>query len=141
MRAGGRWPLAVACSDPAGSRVAPPFALLQLPRLLAHRTPPLTTPACSPWLQAVELGLDHGKRLSLRRRLQAARLTCPLFDTAGWVRGFELTLLRMWEIHCQGGGPTDFEVEPEGPAAAAAAAAALAGAPEPVARAGACASA
>lgn len=36
--------------------------------------------------QAVELGLDAAKRASLRARLQAARDTCPLFDTRRWVR-------------------------------------------------------
>jgi hypothetical protein len=73
---------------------------------------PSTLHALPPSIQAVELGLDHEKRLSLRRRLQAARLTCPLFDTAGWVRDFERLLLRMWEIHCEGGGPRDFRVDP-----------------------------
>lgn len=67
--------------------------------------------------QAVELGLDHGKRLALRRRLQAARLTCPLFDTARFVADLESCLLRMWEIHCEGGGPRDFDVTPAAPAA------------------------
>jgi protein O-GlcNAc transferase len=33
-----------------------------------------------------------------------------LFDTAGWVRDFERCLLRMWDIHCEGGGPRDFDV-------------------------------
>ena len=36
--------------------------------------------------RAVELGLNHGKRLALRERLKRARLTCPLFDTHRWVR-------------------------------------------------------
>ncbi len=58
------------------------------------------------------MGLDHEKRLSLRRRLQAARHTCPLFDTAGWLRDFERVLLRMWDIHCEGGGPRDFKLDP-----------------------------
>lgn len=58
----------------------------------------------------MELGLEPVKRLELRRRLQAARLTCPLFDTARWVRDFERCLLRMWDIHCEGGSPRDFEV-------------------------------
>ncbi|KAI7842191.1 hypothetical protein COHA_004104 [Chlorella ohadii] len=60
--------------------------------------------------RAVELGLDAAKRASLRARLQAARDTCPLFDTRRWVRNFEAALLRMWDIHCEGGGPRDFEV-------------------------------
>jgi hypothetical protein len=91
---------------------------------------------CSPWLQAVELGLNHEKRLLLRRRLQAARLTCPLFDTAGWVRGYERTLLRMWDLHCQGGAPADFEMGLEQPQGPAAAPVATAEAPVPLARAG-----
>ncbi|KAL4437522.1 hypothetical protein ABPG77_003503 [Micractinium sp. CCAP 211/92] len=81
--------------------------------------------------RAVELGLDHARRASLRTRLQAARLTCPLFDTAGWVRDFERTLLRMWEIHCEGGGPRDFETPLAQPAAPQAQAAQLAVAPKP----------
>lgn len=93
---------AACCSDPT----------------LAH---PVATPAPPPPLppQAVELGLDHAQRLSLRARLQAARLTCPLFDTAAWLRDFERTLQRMWAIHCEGRGPRDFDVGPAEPAAEA----------------------
>ena len=58
----------------------------------------------------MELGLNHAMRNSLRQRLKAARLTCPLFDTAGWVADFERVLLRMWDIHCEGRGPRSFEV-------------------------------
>jgi hypothetical protein len=64
--------------------------------------------------RAVELGLDHAKRESLRARLKAARLTCPLFDTAGWVADFERVLQRMWAIHCEGRGPRAFEVSAAG---------------------------
>ncbi|KAK9832813.1 hypothetical protein WJX81_003940 [Elliptochloris bilobata] len=60
--------------------------------------------------RAVELGLNHALRSSLRQRLKAARLTCPLFDTRGWVADFERVLLRMWAIHCEGRGPRSFEV-------------------------------
>jgi protein O-GlcNAc transferase len=60
--------------------------------------------------RAVELGLDAAKRASLRARLQSARDTCPLFDTRRWVCNFEAALQRMWAIHCEGGGPRDFEV-------------------------------
>lgn len=60
--------------------------------------------------RAVELGLDGAKRAALRSRLEAARLSCPLFDTRRWVRDFERVLFRMWEIHCEGGGPRTFEV-------------------------------
>jgi len=64
--------------------------------------------------RAVELGLDHAKRESLRARLKAARLTCPLFDTVGWVADFERVLQRMWAIHCEGRGPRAFEVSAAG---------------------------
>lgn len=60
--------------------------------------------------RAVELGLNHGKRLALRERLKRARLACPLFDTAGWVRDLEKVLFRMWDIHCEGRGPRPFKV-------------------------------
>ena len=63
-----------------------------------------------PQERAVELGLNHGKRLALRERLKRARLTCPLFDTAGWVRDLEKVLFRMWDIHCEGRGPRPFDV-------------------------------
>ena len=38
---------------------------------------------------AVGLGLDHARREGLRARLKAVRMTCPLFDTAQWVRDLE----------------------------------------------------
>ncbi|KIY93470.1 hypothetical protein MNEG_14491 [Monoraphidium neglectum] len=60
--------------------------------------------------RAVELGLDAAKRGALRARLEAARLTCPLFDTRRWVRDLERVLLRMWEIHTEGKGPRTFEI-------------------------------
>lgn len=63
--------------------------------------------------RAVVLGSDRTLRESLRARLEAARLTCPLFDTRRWVRDLERTLLRMWEIHCEGRGPRTFDVAPE----------------------------
>ena len=59
---------------------------------------------------AVELGLNHAKRENLRARLKAVRMTCPLFDTAQWVRDLERIFLRMWEVHCSGTGPRAFEV-------------------------------
>eukprot|EP00887_Chlorella_sp_A99_P007691 scaffold20.g7691.t1 len=59
---------------------------------------------------AVDLALNRTKLQSLRRRLRAARDTCPLFDTERWVADFERALLRMWEIHCKGLGPCDFAI-------------------------------
>ena len=58
----------------------------------------------------MELGLNHAMRLGLRERLKRARLMCPLFDTAGWVRDLERVLFRMWDIHCEGKGPRSFRV-------------------------------
>ena len=60
--------------------------------------------------RAVELGLNHAKRLHLRERLKQARLTCPLFDTTTWVKDLEKVLFKMWRIHCEGSGPRCFEV-------------------------------
>ena len=45
---------------------------------------------------AVELGLNHAKRLNLRARLKAVRMTCPLFDTAQWVQ--DLEKVRLWVL-------------------------------------------
>lgn len=61
--------------------------------------------------RAIELGLNHAMRLSLRERLKRARLTCPLFDTHGWVRDLEKVFFRMWDVHCEGRGPRPFEVQ------------------------------
>ncbi len=62
--------------------------------------------------RAVELGLDGAQRGALRQRLEAARLSCPLFDTEKWVGDLERVYFRMWEIHCEGGGPRTFEIAP-----------------------------
>lgn len=106
-RGGGRGALGGGSSAwPAGC--SPPR-----PRPPAHCPPPPCPP--HPLVQAVELGLDHGKRLALRARLAAARLACPLFDTARWVADWEACLARMWEIHCEGGGPRDFDVPSQTP--------------------------
>ena len=61
--------------------------------------------------RSVELGLNHAMRNSLRRRLKAARLSCPLFDTSGWVRDLEKVYFRMWDIHSKGNGPRSFAVQ------------------------------
>lgn len=60
--------------------------------------------------RAVQLGLDHAMRTSLRDRLQRARPGCALFDTGRWVRGLERALLLMWEGHCSGREPCDIDV-------------------------------
>ena len=61
--------------------------------------------------KAVELGLNHEKRLDLRRRLKDARLTCPLFDTTQWVQDLEKVYFKMWDIHCEGRGPRTFDIQ------------------------------
>jgi len=38
----------------------------------------------------------------LRKRLEANRLTMPMFDTKGWVRDFEKALKMQWEIYAAG---------------------------------------
>eukprot|EP00210_Caulerpa_lentillifera_P007056 g6750.t1 len=60
--------------------------------------------------KAVELGLNHEKRSSLREELKSRRLTCPLFDTEKWVQDLEKVFFKMWSLHCDGIGPTTFEV-------------------------------
>lgn len=43
--------------------------------------------------RAVSLALNRSKLQDLTNRLKAARLTCPLFDTARWVSElFEISL-------------------------------------------------
>jgi len=61
---------------------------------------------------AVKLGLNHEYRNDLRKRLKAARRSCPLFDTHTWVKDFERLVSQMWQIHCEGDGPRSFEVYP-----------------------------
>merc|ERR1712216_307177 len=60
---------------------------------------------------AVELGTNHGRRLALRKRIEDARLTCPLYDTALWTRGFEQMLMHMWSHHAAGEDPKTFKVK------------------------------
>lgn len=59
---------------------------------------------------AVSLGTNHAKRRDMSNRLKNVRMTCPLFDTEGWIRDLEKVYFKMWDIHCQGRGPRTFEV-------------------------------
>eukprot|EP00879_Flechtneria_rotunda_P000847 GHRR01000972.1.p1 GENE.GHRR01000972.1~~GHRR01000972.1.p1 ORF type:complete len:995 (+),score=320.30 GHRR01000972.1:341-3325(+) len=61
--------------------------------------------------RAVLLGTNRALRESLRARLESTRLTCPLFDTEGWVHNLEKVLFKMWDIHLEGKGPRSFEVQ------------------------------
>ena len=54
------------------------------------------------------------KRLAaIRRKLEAARATAPLFDTARTCRQLEAAYLTMIEIHRHGEPPRSFAVPPE----------------------------
>eukprot|EP00775_Hariotina_reticulata_P003146 gene3146-3423_t len=61
--------------------------------------------------RAVLLGSNRAVREQLRARLEFTRLTCPLFDTEGWVKNLERVYFKMWDIHCEGNGPRTFELQ------------------------------
>ncbi|PON95534.1 N-terminal acetyltransferase A, auxiliary subunit [Trema orientale] len=60
--------------------------------------------------RAVSLALNRPKLQDLTNRLKAARLTCPLFDTARWVRNLERAYFKMWNLYCSGQHPKPFKV-------------------------------
>ncbi|XVE90063.1 hypothetical protein DITRI_Ditri20bG0046800 [Diplodiscus trichospermus] len=60
--------------------------------------------------RAVSLALNRPKLQALTNKLKAARLTCPLFDTARWVRNLERSYFKMWNIYCSGQQPQHFSV-------------------------------
>ncbi|KAJ4822541.1 hypothetical protein Tsubulata_022391 [Turnera subulata] len=60
--------------------------------------------------RAVSLALDRPKLQALTNKLKAVRMTCPLFDTARWVRNLERSYFKMWNIHCSGQQPHHFKV-------------------------------
>lgn len=60
--------------------------------------------------KAVSLALDRPKLQNLTDRLKAARLTCPLFDTARWVQNLERAYFKMWNLYCSGKHPQPFKV-------------------------------
>lgn len=50
--------------------------------------------------RAVSLALNRSKLQDLTNRLKAARLTCPLFDTARWVSElFEMFFKSLFCVH------------------------------------------
>lgn len=49
---------------------------------------------------------------ALKRRLEDARASAPLFDTDRFARSIEAAYLAMWEIHAAGGPPRGFTVPP-----------------------------
>lgn len=60
--------------------------------------------------RAVSLALNRSKLQDLTHRLKASRLTCPLFDTARWVRNLERAYFKMWNLYCLGQHPQPFKV-------------------------------
>jgi len=60
---------------------------------------------------ALELATDRGRLQAIRRKLEANRLTCPLFDTGRFSRHVEAAFTTMWEIRQRGETPRGFSVE------------------------------
>ncbi|GAY56673.1 hypothetical protein CUMW_173700 [Citrus unshiu] len=60
--------------------------------------------------RAVSLALDRQKLQALTNKLKSVRLTCPLFDTARWVKNLERSYFKMWSLHCSGQKPQHFKV-------------------------------
>ncbi|KAL9240083.1 hypothetical protein vseg_014343 [Gypsophila vaccaria] len=60
--------------------------------------------------KAVSFALNRHMLQDLTNRLKAARLTCPLFDTARWVKNLERAFFKMWNLYCAGQHPQPFKV-------------------------------
>ncbi|XP_038726092.1 probable UDP-N-acetylglucosamine--peptide N-acetylglucosaminyltransferase SEC [Tripterygium wilfordii] len=60
--------------------------------------------------KAVSLALNRPKLQALTNKVKAARMTCPLFDTARWVRNLERAYFKMWNLHCSEEKPQHFKV-------------------------------
>ena len=52
---------------------------------------------------AVSYALDPNKLLSLRKKIENSRMSCPLFDTERWVRNLEKGLNQAWQLYQQHG--------------------------------------
>ncbi|GMH11397.1 hypothetical protein Nepgr_013238 [Nepenthes gracilis] len=61
--------------------------------------------------KAVAFALNRPMLQALTTKLKAARLTCPLFDTARWVKNLERAYFKMWNLYCSGRHPQPFKVE------------------------------
>lgn len=60
--------------------------------------------------KAVFLAKNPSKLQALTNNLKAVRMTCPLFDTARWVKNLERAYLKMWRLYCSGRHPQHFKV-------------------------------
>ena len=59
---------------------------------------------------AIALSQDMDKLAEIRARLEANRLTSPLFDTLRWVRNVEAGYKLMWSRYEAGSAPADISV-------------------------------
>jgi protein O-GlcNAc transferase len=62
--------------------------------------------------KAIDLARDPASLAAIREKLEACRLTRPLFDTEKYTRHFERALASIWAIHCAGEAPRSFVVDP-----------------------------
>ncbi|KAG1330860.1 putative UDP-N-acetylglucosamine--peptide N-acetylglucosaminyltransferase SEC [Cocos nucifera] len=60
--------------------------------------------------KAVALAENPANLQALTNKLKAARMTCPLFDTARWVHNLERAYFKMWNLYCSGRHPQPFKV-------------------------------
>ncbi|RLN24384.1 putative UDP-N-acetylglucosamine--peptide N-acetylglucosaminyltransferase SEC isoform X3 [Panicum miliaceum] len=63
--------------------------------------------------RAVFLATNPSKLQTLTSRLNAVRMTCPLFDTARWVKNLDRAYLKVWDLFCSGSHPQHFKVVEE----------------------------
>ncbi|CAM9696992.1 unnamed protein product [Chrysoparadoxa australica] len=59
----------------------------------------------------VKLATDTDKLFDVRSRLEAARESCPLFDTVRWVKNFENGLQQAYDLFQAGEAPKDLSCE------------------------------
>jgi len=63
---------------------------------------------------ALALARDPARLAAIRRKLEGARLTAPLFDSARTCRALEAAYREMWEIRRRGEAPRSFAVSATG---------------------------
>jgi protein O-GlcNAc transferase len=61
---------------------------------------------------ALKLAAEPSLLQSIRRKLAANRLECPLFDTDRFRRHIEAAYATMWDIYRRGEAPRSFKIEP-----------------------------
>ncbi len=61
---------------------------------------------------ALKLAAEPSLLQSIRRKLAANRLACPLFDTDRFRRHIEAAYATMWDIYRRGEAPRSFRVDP-----------------------------